>query len=189
MNRCEWAGDQAIYIRYHDHEWGVPVHNDKKLFEMLVLEGAQAGLSWITVLKKRSGYRKAFDRFEPEKIARYGPGKVEALMADPGIIRNRLKINAAIQNARAYLDLREGAGTLNEFLWQFTGGEPVVNSWASSGQAPASTPVSEAMSKSLKKRGFRFVGPTICYAFMQAVGIVNDHTTSCFRYTEIIDQY
>lgn len=189
LKRCEWTGDQAIYIRYHDREWGVPVYNDRKLFEMLLLEGAQAGLSWITILNKRQGYRTAFDRFNPEKIARYSAGKVEKLMGDPGIVRNRLKINAAILNARAYLDLRSEQGKLSDFLWQFVDGEPVVNAWASLKQVPSSTPVSEAMSKALKSRGFKFVGPTICYAFMQAVGMVNDHTKSCFRRTQIIDDY
>ena len=189
MNRCEWAGNQAVYIRYHDREWGVPVHNDRKLFEMLLLEGAQAGLSWITILNKRPGYRKAFDRFDPVKIAGYGPERVQELMGNAGIIRNRLKINAAITNAQAYLQLREEIGSLSDFLWQFVDGKPIVNSWKTQKEVPASTPVSEAMSKSLKKRGFKFVGPTICYAFMQAVGIVNDHTLSCFRHAEIVDNY
>lgn len=189
MNRCEWAGDQAIYLRYHDSEWGVPVHDDRKLFEMLLLEGAQAGLSWITILNKRQGYRNALDRFNPEKIACYDAGKVEELMGDPRIVRNRLKINSAVMNARAYLDLRAEDSTLSDFLWQFVDGKPVVNSWASSKDVPASTPVSESMSKALKKRGFKFVGPTICYAFMQAVGIVNDHTRGCFRRRQIIDDY
>ena len=189
MNRCEWAGNQTVYHRYHDREWGVPVYNDRKLFEMLVLEGAQAGLSWITILNKRPVYRKKYDRFNPQKIARYDTGKVEELMGDPHIVRNRLKINAAIINARAYLDLRSEEGKLSDFLWQFVDGKPVVNSWVSLNEVPSSTEVSEAMSKALKKRGFKFVGPTICYAFMQAVGIVNDHTRSCFRRRQIIDDY
>lgn len=186
LKRCEWVGQQAVYIRYHDREWGVPIYNDRKLFEILVLEGAQAGLSWITILKKRSGYRRAFDRFDPEKIARYGPRKIDSLMSDPGIVRNRLKINAAIANAQAYLELREKQVELSTFLWQFVDGKPRVNTWTSQKDVPASTPVSEAMSKALKKRGFKFVGPTICYAFMQAVGMVNDHSINCFRRKQII---
>jgi len=186
LKRCEWVGEQAVYIRYHDREWGVPVYNDRKLFEILVLEGAQAGLSWITILNKRSGYRRAFDRFDPEKIARYGPRKIDSLMSDPGIVRNRLKINAAIANAQAYLDLRAEQVRFSAFLWQFVDGKPSVNTWVSLKDVPVSTPVSEAMSKALKKRGFKFVGPTICYAFMQAVGMVNDHSINCFRRKQII---
>lgn len=189
MQRCEWVGAEAVYIRYHDKEWGVPVYNDRKLFEMLVLEGAQAGLSWITILNKRKGYRDAFDRFDPVKIARYNQQKIQSLLRDPGIVRNRLKIEATVQNARSFLELKEREGRFSDFLWELAGGEPIVNSWSSLREVPASTPVSENLSKELKKRGFRFVGPTICYAFMQAVGMVNDHARDCFRYREIISGY
>lgn len=182
--RCGWVNDDPLYIAYHDEEWGVPLHDDRRLFEMLVLEGAQAGLSWYTILKKRDGYRRAFDGFDPERVARYDEKKVASLLQDPGIVRNRLKVQAAIGNARAWLDLRESDVRFSDFLWDFTGGEPVVNAWRRLEDVPASTPASEAMSKALKKLGFRFVGPTICYAFMQAVGMVNDHTTTCFRWKE-----
>ena len=189
MQRCEWVGNEPIYIKYHDKEWGVPVYNDRKLFEMLLLEGAQAGLSWITILNKRNNYREAFDRFDPNKIARYNQKKIEALLKNPGIVRNRLKVTAAVLNARAYLDIKEKEGKFNDFLWQFVDGSPIVNKWASLRQVPAKTSVSEDMSRELKKRGFKFVGSTICYAFMQAVGMVNDHTNKCFRRREIISQY
>ena len=182
--RCGWVNDDPLYIAYHDEEWGVPLHDDRRLFEMLVLEGAQAGLSWYTILRKREGYRRAFDEFDPECVARYDEKKVASLLQDPGIVRNRLKVNAAISNARAWLDLRESGVQFSDFLWDFTGGKPVVNAWRRLEDVPASTPASEAMSKALKKLGFRFVGPTICYAFMQAVGMVNDHVTSCFRWKE-----
>ena len=182
--RCGWVNDDPLYIAYHDEEWGVPFHDDRRLFEMLVLEGAQAGLSWYTILKKRDGYRRAFDGFDPERVARYDERKVASLLQDPGIVRNRLKVQAAIGNARAWLDLRESGVRFSNFLWDFTGGKPVVNAWRRVEDVPASTPASEAMSKALKKLGFRFVGPTICYAFMQAVGMVNDHVTSCFRWSE-----
>lgn len=182
--RCGWVNDDPLYIAYHDEEWGVPLHDDRRLFEMLVLEGAQAGLSWYTILKKRDGYRRAFDGFDPERVARYDDKKVASLLQDPGIVRNRLKVQAAIGNARAWLDLRESGLAFSDFLWDFTGGKPVVNAWRRLEDVPASTPASEAMSKALKKLGFRFVGPTICYAFMQAVGMVNDHTTTCFRWKE-----
>lgn len=182
--RCGWVNDDPLYIAYHDEEWGVPLHDDRRLFEMLVLEGAQAGLSWYTILKKRDGYRRAFDGFDPERVARYDDKKVASLLQDPGIVRNRLKVKAAIGNARAWLDLRESGLAFSDFLWDFTGGKPVVNAWRRLEDVPASTPASEAMSKALKKLGFRFVGPTICYAFMQAVGMVNDHTTTCFRWRE-----
>ncbi len=185
IKRCEWAGSDAVYIRYHDKEWGVPVHTDRKLFEMLILEGAQAGLSWITILKKRPGYRRAFERFDPKKIAAYNKRKVNSLLKDSSIVRNRLKIESTIQNARAYLDLREETGRFSTFLWQFVDGEPVHNHWRKLSDIPAKTPESDAMSKALKQRGFKFVGSTICYAFMQAVGMVNDHTTDCFRHAEI----
>ena len=179
--RCGWVNDDPLYIAYHDEEWGVPVRDDRMLFEMLILEGAQAGLSWYTILKKREAYARAFDRFDPERIARYGEAKVASLLEDPGIVRNRLKVHAAVGNARAWLDLRESGTGFSEFLWELAGGAPVVNAWRRLEEVPASTPVSEAMSKALKRRGFRFVGPTICYAFMQAVGMVNDHVISCFR--------
>jgi DNA-3-methyladenine glycosylase I len=168
--------------RYHDTEWGVPVHNDRRLFEFLILEGAQAGLSWETVLKKRPAYRKAFDNFDPKKIARYTSGKVKRLLANPGIIRNRLKIKSAIQNARAYLAVQQEFGSFNRYIWQFVGGRPKRNIRRSLRQIPARTDESDTMSRDLQKRGFTFVGSTICYAFMQAVGMVNDHTVGCFRY-------
>ena len=187
VTRCSWAGDKPVYVKYHDEEWGVPVYNDRKLFEMLILEGAQAGLSWITILNKRPQYRRAFDRFNPEVISNYDQKKVNSLLNDPGIVRNKLKVNAAITNARAFLELKAESGKFSDFLWQFVDGTPVINAWTSQKQVPASSPASEAMSKALKKRGFKFVGSTICYAFMQATGMVNDHTTSCFRRQQIID--
>lgn len=189
MQRCEWAGEDPLYLEYHDREWGVPVYNDRKLFEMLILEGAQAGLSWITILRKRPGYRRAFDRFDPAAIARYDKRKIERLLKDPGIVRNRLKIEAAVQNAHAFLQMRENHESFSVFLWEFVEGKPVVNHWESLAQVPASTPESEAMSRELKKRGFKFVGSTICYAFMQAVGMVNDHTTECYRHKQIVSGY
>ncbi len=182
--RCGWVTDDPLYMAYHDEEWGVPMRDDRGLFEMLVLEGAQAGLSWYTILRKRKAYRRAFDDFDPERIARYDDGKVTLLLEDPGIVRNRLKVRAAIANAQAWLELRESGIPFSEFLWAFIGGAPVVNAWPRLEDVPVATPVSEAMSKALKGRGFRFVGPTICYAFMQAVGMVNDHVTSCFRWQE-----
>ena len=182
--RCSWVNDDALYLAYHDEEWGVPVRDDRRLYEMLVLEGAQAGLSWYTILKKREAYRRAFDGFDPARVARYDDTKVASLLEDPGIVRNRLKVHAAIGNARAWLDVRESGIRFSEFLWAFNGGAPVVNAWRRLEDIPAATPVSEAMSRALKQRGFRFVGPTICYAFMQAVGMVNDHLTSCFRWKE-----
>ncbi len=185
--RCAWVNEDPLYVAYHDEEWGVPVRDDRQLYEMLVLEGAQAGLSWYTILRKRETYRLAFDGFDPERVARYGDEKIASLLEDPGIVRNRLKVRAAIGNARAWLDLRESGVDFSDFLWDFTGGEPVVNSWRRLEDTPASTPASEAMSKALKVRGFRFVGPTICYAFMQAVGMVNDHVTTCFRWQECGD--
>jgi DNA-3-methyladenine glycosylase I len=178
LNRCSWANGD-LYIEYHDKEWGVPVHDDRHLFEMIILEGAQAGLSWITILKKRENYRKAFDHFDAKKIARYDARKVEKLMADAGIVRNRLKINATIQNAKAFLAVQKEFGSFDKYIWQFVGGKPIQNSWRR-GQIPAKTKESDAMSKDLLKRGFKFVGSTICYAFMQAVGMVNDHTMDCF---------
>ena len=182
--RCGWVNDDALYIAYHDHEWGVPVRDDRRLYEMLVLEGAQAGLSWYTILSKREAYRRAFDGFDPERVARYDECKVASLLEDAGIVRNRLKVQAAIGNARAWLDLRESGVGFSNFLWELAGGAPIVNAWRHLEEVPAATPMSEAMSKALKRRGFRFVGPTICYAFMQAVGMVNDHVISCFRWNE-----
>ena len=179
--RCGWVNDDPLYIAYHDEEWGVPVRDDRKLFELLILEGAQAGLSWYTILKKREAYARAFDGFDPERIARYDEMKIASLLEDPGIVRNRLKVHAAIGNARALLDLHDSGTGFSDFLWELAGGTPFVNAWRRLEDVPASTPVSEAMSKALKRRGFRFVGPTICYAFMQAVGMVNDHVVSCFR--------
>ncbi len=183
--RCWWCGDSEIYQHYHDNEWGTPQRDDQHLFEMLNLEGAQAGLSWITILKKRAHYRKAFDNFDPQKIARYSDKKIERLLNDPGIIRNRLKVNAFITNARCYLDMQEKGESFSDYLWSFVDNQVIQNARQTSGDVPASTPQSEAMSKSLKKRGFKFVGPTICYAFMQATGMVNDHLVDCFRYSEV----
>ncbi|GAB4330374.1 MAG: DNA-3-methyladenine glycosylase I [Calditrichia bacterium] len=185
-NRCPWAGEDPLYIKYHDLEWGVPVYDDRKLFEFLILEGAQAGLSWITVLRKRENYREAFDRFNPEKIAAYTPEKIAQLLQNPGIIRNRLKINAAVENARAFLKIVESGQSFSAFLWDFVDGRPIVNRFEKLSDLPAETEVSRRMSKVLKKQGFRFVGPTICYAFMQAVGMVNDHLVSCFRHQQLI---
>jgi DNA-3-methyladenine glycosylase I len=182
--RCTWASND-LSIRYHDKEWGVPAHDDATLFEFLILEGAQAGLSWDTILKKRENYRAAFDNFDPGKIARYDRRKMQSLMNNAGIIRNRLKIASAVANAKAFLKVQKEFGSFDAYIWQFTGGSPIVNSRRSSKQIPASTPESDAMSKDLKKRGFSFVGTTICYAFMQAVGMVNDHLTGCFRYAQL----
>ncbi len=185
MRRCAWVPeDDELYTAYHDTEWGVPVHDDVALFEMLTLEGAQAGLSWITVLRKRENYRRLFDGFDPEIVARYDDQKVAELLADPGIIRNRLKVASTIENARQVLAVQEEFGSFDRYIWQFVDGEPIVNRWTSIDQVPAVTPLAETMSKTLKKRGFRFVGPTICYAFMQATGMVNDHTVDCFRFEE-----
>jgi DNA-3-methyladenine glycosylase I len=182
--RCGWAR-VGPEIAYHDSEWGVPVHDDAKLFEMLLLEGAQAGLSWSTVLKKRENYRRAMDRFDARKIARYGDRKLAALLADEGLIRNRLKIGAAVDNARAFLAVQREFGTFDAYIWQFVGGRSKINAWRSLKEVPARTIESDAMSKDLKRRGFRFVGSTICYAFMQAVGMVNDHQVDCFRYAAL----
>ena len=183
--RCEWAGSDPLYIEYHDNEWGVPLHDDRKIFEMLVLEGAQAGLNWLTVLRKRENYRKAFDNFDPTKVAKYDSEKFQKLLANEGIIRNKLKIYSAIQNARAFLEVQKEFGSFDAYIWQFVGGKPIHNSWKSLSELPSQTAESEAMSKDLKRRGFRFVGPTICYAHMQATGMVNDHIVSCFRYKEV----
>ncbi|MEJ2727685.1 MAG: DNA-3-methyladenine glycosylase I [Deltaproteobacteria bacterium] len=183
--RCAWAGSDPLYIKYHDTEWGVPLHDDRKLFEFLMLDGFQAGLSWITILKKRPNYRNAFDHFDPEKIAVYDLCKIEALLSDQGIVRNKLKIEAAIQNARAFLSVKKEFASFNDYIWQFTGGKTIKNAWKTMADIPAQTNVSAAMSKDLKKRGFKFVGPTICYAFMQAAGMVNDHVVDCFRYHQV----
>jgi DNA-3-methyladenine glycosylase I len=184
LTRCPWPSND-LSIRYHDEEWGTPNHYDTKLFEFLILEGAQAGLSWDTILKKRENYRAAFNSFDPQKIARYDRLKIQMLMNNAGIIRNRLKIASTVQNAKAFLEVQELFGSFDAYIWQFTGGSPIVNAWRSSKQVPASTAESDAMSKGLKKRGFSFVGTTICYAFMQATGMVNDHLTSCFRYSQL----
>jgi DNA-3-methyladenine glycosylase I len=186
--RCPWAEGDALMRDYHDQEWGVPLRDEQRLFEFLVLEGVQAGLSWSTVLKKRENYRQAMDGFDPHKIARYGKRKIEALMNNAGLIRNRLKINAAVGNARAFLDVQQEFGTFSGFIWEFTEGRVLQNTWSSIDQLPASTPLSEKMSKELKRRGFRFVGPTICYAHMQATGMVNDHLVGCFRHRELADK-
>jgi DNA-3-methyladenine glycosylase I len=182
--RCGWVNDSPLYIEYHDREWGVPVHDDNAWFERLVLEGAQAGLSWYTILLKRENYRKAFDRFDPAKVAEYGENKIGELLGNAGIVRNRLKINSAIRNAKAFLDVQKEFGSFDAYIWRFVGGSPIRNSWQQLSDVPATTPISDAMSKDLKKRGFTFVGPTICYAMMQAAGMVQDHVTSCFRHTE-----
>ncbi|CAH2032520.1 DNA-3-methyladenine glycosylase I [Trichlorobacter ammonificans] len=185
LNRCGWSGSDPLYCRYHDEEWGVPVHDDRLLFEFLTLEGAQAGLSWITILRKRDAYREAFAGFDPEVVARFDQTKIATLLANPGIVRNRLKVESAVSNARAFLAVQEQFGSFNAYMWRFVDGRPVQNSWKSLAEVPASTPVSDALSKDLKQRGFRFVGSTICYAHMQAVGMVNDHTTDCFRWREL----
>lgn len=183
--RCEWCGTDPLYIKYHDEEWGVPVHDDQKLFEMLILEGAQAGLSWITVLKKRENYRKVFSDFDALKISRYSDKKIAKLLVNPGIIRNKLKVNSTVTNARAFLQIQKEFGSFDKYIWQFVDGKPIINNFTNLKEIPASTEISDRMSKDLKKRGFKFIGSTICYAYMQAVGMVNDHTTNCFRYKEV----
>ena len=183
--RCPWAGSDPLYVAYHDQEWGVPVHDDRTIFEFLILEGAQAGLSWSTILKKRDAYRAAFDNFDPATVAAYDDDKVAHLLANPGIVRNRAKIASAIKNAQAFLAVQQEFGSFDAYIWQFVGGRVKQNSWRSLSEIPASTPESEAMSKDLRKRGFNFVGPTICYAHMQATGMVNDHTIDCFRHAEV----
>lgn len=188
--RCDWVpADDPLYLDYHDNEWGIPVHDDRKLFEMLILEGVQAGLSWITVLKKREHYLEVFDNFDPKKVAVYGQDKIDQLLSDPGIIRNKLKVHTAIQNAQAFLKIRDEYGSFDHYIWSHFArpdGKPIQNHWKSIKEVPAQTEESQAMSKALKKKGFNFVGPTICYSFMQAVGLVNDHTVDCFRYKELI---
>jgi len=183
--RCAWCGDDPLYRAYHDLEWGVPCHDEQHLFELLTLEGAQAGLSWIIILRKREGYRRAFEGFEAERIARFDEGRIAALLADPGIVRNRLKVRSTVSNARALLALRDRGQTLDGFLWDFVGGAPRQNAWRSLAELPARTAKSDAMSRALKALGFAFVGSTICYALMQAVGLVNDHTLDCYRHREL----
>jgi len=183
--RCAWCAGNALQTAYHDREWGVPVHDDRRLFEFLILEGAQAGLSWDTILKKRGNYRRAFADFDAKKVARFGRKECAALMKNPGIVRNRLKIESAVTNAAAFLAVQREFGSFDRYIWRFVGGKPRRNRWRAMKQVPASTPESDAMSKDLKKRGFRFVGSTICYAFMQATGMVNDHLVTCFRYRRI----
>jgi len=182
QTRCAWGDSHPLYLPYHDNEWGVPLHNDRRLFEMLVLEGAQAGLSWLTILKKRPAYQVAFDQFDPHKVARYDKRKVTRLLANDGIIRNRLKITSAINNARRFLEVQDKFGSFDRYIWQFVNGQPIQNAWKTSTQIPTKTTESDALSKDLKDRGFTFVGTTICYAHMQATGMVNDHLVSCFRY-------
>jgi DNA-3-methyladenine glycosylase I len=182
LTRCPWPGSDLLYLAYHDHEWGVPNHDDRHLFEMLVLEGAQAGLSWITILRKRQRYREVFDAFDPRVVSCYGERKVAALLADAGIVRNRLKVASAIGNAKAFLAVQREFGTFDAYLWSFVGGRPVVNHWKTTREVPARTAESDTLSKDLQKRGFRFVGSTICYAYMQAVGMVNDHLVDCYRH-------
>jgi DNA-3-methyladenine glycosylase I len=182
VTRCAWAGTDPLYMTYHDEEWGVPVHDDRRWFEMLILEGAQAGLSWITILRKRDAYRRAFDGFDAAKVARYDSRRITRLLADPGIVRNRLKIEGAVRNARAFLDIQQEQGTFDAWVWRFVGGRRIENRRRTAKDVPATTPESDAMSRELRKRGFTFVGSTICYAFMQATGMVNDHVVGCFRY-------
>ena len=183
--RCPWAGSNPLYLAYHDDEWGVPVHDDRTLFEFLILEGAQAGLSWITILRKRDAYRRAFANFDPAAVAAFDEERIAALLADPGIVRNRLKIRAAVDNARAFLAVQRELGSFNAYVWGFVGGQPIVNQWQSLREVPAETAESRALSADLKRRGFRFVGPTIIYAYMQAVGMVNDHLVTCFRHAPV----
>jgi DNA-3-methyladenine glycosylase I len=183
--RCPWAGNDPLYLRYHDVEWGVPTHDDRKLLEFLVLEGAQAGLSWLTILRKRENYRLALDGFDPVKIAGYDESKINALLTNPGIIRNRRKVEAAVRNARAFLAIVTQYGSFDRYIWEFVDGTPKLNHWRSMSEVPVDTPESRAMSKALSQQGFKFVGPTICYSFMQAVGMVNDHLADCFRHSEI----
>jgi DNA-3-methyladenine glycosylase I len=183
--RCPWCGSDPLYMAYHDHEWGVPLHDDRRLFEMLTLEGAQAGLSWLTILRKREGYRTAFAGFDPQVVAGFDDGDLARLLADPGIVRNRLKIASAVSNARAVLEVQARYGSLDAFLWGFVDGVQVRNGWRTLAEIPASTPLSDTMSRELKRHGFRFVGSTICYAHMQATGMVNDHLTGCYRYSAV----
>jgi len=185
LKRCAWVGTDPLYVAYHDEEWGVPVHDDRLLFEFLVLEGAQAGLSWLTILRKREGYRAAFAGFDPATVAGFGPAEVERLLGDPGIVRNRLKVEAAIRNARAFLAVQEEFGSFDAYVWGFSGGATIHNAWRSVEEIPAKTADAERLSADLRRRGFRFVGPTIIYAHMQATGMINDHTVDCFRWSEL----
>jgi DNA-3-methyladenine glycosylase I len=187
MKRCAWAGEEPMYVKYHDEQWGVPLHDDRALFEMLILEGAQAGLSWRTILTKRENFRAAFDQFDPAVVATYDESKIQELLNNPGIIRNQLKIRAAVTNAKAFLEVQDEFGSFDAYIWGFVNHKPIVNRWKTMNEIPAKTAQAEAMSKDLKKRGFKFIGPTICYAFMQAVGMVNDHTVDCFRYGQLLD--
>ena len=188
--RCDWVeGQFPLYIKYHDEEWGVPVHDDRKHFEFLVLEGAQAGLSWSTILKRREGYRKAFANFDVKKVAKYDEAKIASLLQDEGIIRNKLKVNSVVTNARQFIKVQEEFGSFDAYIWSFVGGKPIVRSWTKMSEIPATSKESDALSKDLKKRGFKFVGSTIIYAHLQACGLINDHTTDCFRYQEILDSY
>jgi DNA-3-methyladenine glycosylase I len=183
--RCQWAGSDPLYVSYHDTEWGVPVHQDNKIFEFIILEGMQAGLSWLTILRKRENFRKAFDHFDPVKVAKYGEKKIASLLQDAGIIRNKAKINAAVSNAQAFLKIQQEFGTFDTYIWGFVDGKPIQNKWESMSEIPAKTLLAETISKDLLQRGFKFVGPTIVYAHMQAAGMVNDHTVDCFRYHEV----
>ncbi len=185
QERCGWCGEDPLYVAYHDTEWGVPVFDDRTLFEFLILEGAQAGLSWSTILKKRNGYRRAFDAFDPEKVAHYDTRKIASLLEDPAIVRNRLKVASAVTNAQAFLEVQNERGSFSDYIWSFVDGLPLQNTWRSLSEIPATTPLAETISKDLKKRGFRFVGPTIVYAHMQATGMVNDHLVGCFRHSEV----
>lgn len=185
MKRCDWATASPSEEQYHDEEWGIPLHDDRLLFEFLILEGAQAGLSWSTILNKRDGYRKAFDNFNAQKVARYSTKKIDKLLLNPEIVRNKLKVNAAVTNAKAFLETQKEYGSFDSYIWRFVNDKPIQNSWENASQVPTSTTESDAMSKNLKKRGFKFVGTTICYAFMQAIGMVNDHSIDCFRYKVI----
>ncbi|MGD8456383.1 MAG: DNA-3-methyladenine glycosylase I [Anaerolineales bacterium] len=187
MKRCAWAGEEPLYVDYHDNQWGVPVHDDQMLFEMLILEGAQAGLSWSTILNKRENYQAAFDRFDPAVVATYDENKIQELLNNPGIVRNKLKVRAAVTNAQAFLEVQHEFGSFDAYIWGFVNHKPIINHWKTMGEIPAKTAEAEAMSKDMKKRGFKFVGPTICYAFMQAVGMVNDHTVDCFRHGQLLD--
>ena len=187
MERCDWCTSDPDYIHYHDTEWGVPVHDDRKIFEFLILEGAQAGLSWLTILKRRGGYTKAFDNFDPEKVAVYSEEKIQTLLRDTGIIRNKLKVNSAVTNAQAFLKVQEEFGSFDAYAWRFVDGEPVINAFKTMDEVPATSKESDAFSKDLKQRGFKFVGSTIMYAHMQATGMVNDHVVSCFRYKEVME--
>ncbi len=185
IKRCEWCGTDELYVKYHDEDWGVPVHDDRLHFEMLILEGAQAGLSWITVLRKRENYKKAFDNFDVKKVAKYSEAKIEKLLQNAGIIRNKLKVRSAVTNAKAFIEIQKEFGSFDKYIWQFVNNKPIANKWKKMSDVPATSMESDTLSKDLKKRGFKFVGSTIIYAHMQSIGMVNDHTTDCFRYKEV----